>query len=115
MRKNVLSIFSFLAFILFVTPANSANTGSYFLKVCNDNANYAEKNFCYGYIDGAIETYEHFRALYNSVKQVCIFEETSADEIRKTYITYLKDHPDMHGHEAYLTIIKSLEGAYPCE
>ena len=115
MSKNALNLSIVFCLFFIVTSSHAANTGSYFLKVCNDNANYAEKNFCYGYIDGALETYEHFRALYNSVKQVCFFEETSADEIRKTYIKFLKDHPDMHEHEAYLTIIKSLEGAYPCE
>jgi hypothetical protein len=70
---------------------------------------------CNAFLRGALEglTFGQVSATGGLVS-FCLPADVQIGEIRDTFLTYLDDDPDRRLQDAGMSLLESLEGAYPC-
>lgn len=70
----------------------------------------AQKQFCYGFIGGAVDSFETFRSL--SKLSPCLRANASVVQIKDLVLNYYRDHPEKRDFSAAPFVVLSLGAGF---
>jgi len=103
-----------ILFFFFQIKNLYAKRSDEFLRQCEDQKEYIDMAYCYGFIRGtigaAITLSPDFNNFFCGPK-----EDLSNDQMVKIFIKWMNDHPENLHQEATVSVVNSLLAAYPCK
>jgi hypothetical protein len=72
------------------------------------------KGFCLGYMSGAMQLYRAATASPDVPNAVCTTGEVSRAEMRRIFLAWAEDHPELLDEPAIDALLRAAVAAFPC-
>jgi len=97
------------------TPAH-AMTGSQLYEFCQSPTNSTPDLMCNAYVRGWFEALEwqYTSKMKNGALDICLHNDATIQQLRRTLEQYLHDHPERSGADAWISFGLALRQEFPC-
>jgi hypothetical protein len=102
-----------LAVLLMTSTVAYSETGNELLAYCQGDM--GGKDYCLGYVSGAMESYPIAAGVYNAPRLLCIPEGVTRGQTAKVVEHYLEAHPEDLHESARVLVYVAIRTTWPCK
>lgn len=109
--NSILAAAVFTAFL--ISPVDAKYSGKELSNICS-SGDVVEAAFCYGFVNGVVDTYMDFGYTLKT-DQACFPEGVTGEQVIAVVIKYLQEHPEHWHYSASSNVMEAINKAFPCK